>query len=212
MRAWIGVGGVWLALACGGAGGPIASLGPSAGPAAVALCEHQAKERDCPCEAVPVGSKAIIDDLEVEVLRVVKWEGSDSLPEIQNLDERNQFKATGKNALVVELAFTNKRPVKHDISLGLNLFTADGERRVAGPYNGQRYIAGKEGFIHLWDNKSLGPGRTAKVAMVYAVPAAEMDGALFWALKTEKRPDPQDPRGRMKTFTNEQVVLELPPP
>ncbi|MEZ4318757.1 MAG: hypothetical protein R3F61_14685 [Myxococcota bacterium] len=192
-------------LACGGAGG-----GGSA--KAQALCDHLAKELDCPCVAVGAGSPVVIDGLELKVDAVLEWTGKDSLPEIQNSDERAEMKKVGNHTLVLETSITNTEPVKSGVDPVFYLMNGDGDKAFNQPYNSKVYLAGKEGWIDFWNDDDIGPNKTRKAVLVYALPKSAVEGSLLVLRKNEKRPDPMDPRGRMKTFTEELFVLDLGPP
>ncbi|MCA9566213.1 MAG: hypothetical protein KC656_00145 [Myxococcales bacterium] len=208
LGAALGGGLVWTTLACGGAGGLVG--GGSEG--AQSLCKHLQQETECPCVSLGAGSRATIDGIEVQVDVVKTWEGLSSLPEITNLDERNLMKKVGNHALVLELTYTNTKPVKSGVDFSAYIMDGDGEGRVVQPYNSKVYSKGKEGWIDLWDDDDIGPNKTRKAAFVYAVPKSAVEGSKLVLRKNVKRPDPKDPRGRMKYFAEELFVLDLGPP
>ncbi|MCB9675493.1 MAG: DUF4352 domain-containing protein [Alphaproteobacteria bacterium] len=209
MRTWLTAAALVLGgistLACGGVGG-----GGSA--AAQALCGHLEKELECPCVSIGAGSAVSIDGLEVKVDKVVEWTGKDSLPEIQNSDERAKMKEVGNHALVLEISITNTEPVKSGVDPVFYLMTGDGDKAFNQPYNSKVYLDGREGWIDFWNDDKLGPNKTRQAVLVFAVPKSGVEGSLLVLRKNEKRPDPMDPRGRMKTFTEELAVLDLGPP
>lgn len=205
LRFVLGSLGVGLGLACGGVAG-------GGSPGAVALCEHLAVEEEHPCVSHAVGSSVVIDGIEVSVDRVATWTGKSSLPEIGNMTERSRMKKVDNHALVVEVSFTNTKPVKSEVDFVAYLMNGDGEEAFVQPYNARLYMKDKEGWIDLWDDDVLGPGKTRQTALVYAVPASAVEGSYLILRKNEKKPDPKDPRGRMKSFVVELNVLDLPLP
>lgn len=192
-------------LACGGVGGGGSSQAQS-------LCEFLEKELECPCTAVGAGSSLVIDGLEVQVDQVTEWQGKDSLPEIKNSDERRAMKNVGKNTLALELSFTNTKPVKGGVDSAFYLMNGDGDKVYNQPYNSAVYLEGKDGWIDFWEDDKIGPGKTRQAVLVYPVKKSAVEGSLLVLRKTEKRPNPKDPHGRMKTFTEELYVLDLGPP
>lgn len=206
VRTFGALGGLGFVLACGGVGGSTGS------DAAQKLCEHLAKEKEHPCISHAPGSTVTIDDIEVTVDAVRTQKGLATLPQIKNMDERSEMKKAGENALVLEVSFTNTKPVKGDIDFGLYLYTGDGERAFIQPYNSKVVSEGKDGWMDLWDDDMLGPGKTRHAALAYAVPASAVEGTKLVLQRQEKRPDPKDPRGRMKTFVEELYVVDLGPP
>ena len=191
-------------LACGGGGGGSTK--------AQGLCDFLAEELECPCVAVGAGGSVEIDGLEVQVDKVLEWQGKDSLPEIKNSDERAGMKRTGRNTLALELSFTNTKPVKGGVDSVFYLMNGDGDKVYNQPYNSAVYRQGKDDWIDFWDDDKLGPGKTRKAVLVYPVKKSAVEGSLLVLKKTEKRPNPDDPHGRMKTFTEELYVLDLGPP
>ncbi len=190
--------------ACGG------GAGQSGTAAAAALCDHAVTEKEALCTAVGVGDTMSVDGFDIRIASAQRWEGSDSLPEIKNSTERAAFAKVDRNAVALELLFTNTKPVKHEVQIGFTLVTPDGERALSGPYNNIRFTEGREGWIQLSDDRAVGPNRTRSAGLVFPVARGEENGALLWIIKQEKRPDPGDPRGRLKTFVVEQAVFDLP--
>lgn len=193
------------ALACGGLSGGGSEQAQS-------LCEHLAKERDCACVAVGAGGAVSIDGLALKVDKVTTWTGKDSLPEIQNLDERARLKAVDRHTLAVEVSITNTQPVKGDISSVFYLMDGDGEKTFNQSYNSKVYLSDKDGWIDFWNDDAIGPGKTRPAVLIFPLPSSAVEGSVLVLQKNEKRPDPDDPAGRMKTFTNELYVLDLGPP
>jgi hypothetical protein len=196
---------VVLGLACGGVGG-------GGSDAAQALCGHLEKELECPCVPHGAGSTVVIDDIEVRVDAVKTWAGKFELPEIQNFDERARMKKADGQALVLEVTFTNTKPVKSEIDFVTYLLDGNGDEQFVQPYNTKLYSKDKSGWIDLWDDETLGPGKSRQAALVFPAKAGAVEGAKLILRRNEKRPDPKDPRGRMKTFTEELNVLDLGPP
>lgn len=204
-RFGIGGLGLFVTLACGGLGGGGSSQ-------AQALCDHLAKETEHPCTSFGVGSTVTIDDIEVKVDKVLLWEGKDSLPEIQNMDERARMKKAGKQALVLEVTYTNTQPVKSGIDFVTYLQDGNGDTQYIQPYNTGVYTGDRQGWVDLWNDDDLGPGKSRQAAWVFPAPSGAVEGAKLVLRRNEKRPDPKDPRGRMKTFVEELYVLDLGPP
>jgi len=191
---------IGLSLACGGVGG--------GSERAVKLCQFLETNKECPCDSFPVGSVPIVQGTKVEVLsvKIVHVDPKDSA----NWDERDRLKKEGGNVLAVELALTNDTPMKIGIEPYFYLHTTDGERRGIEPGSSAKQL--KEGYLDRWKNPSIGPGQTKKTVAAFVVPKGEEKGAILEISKTERKPDPKDPRGRKKLFTVEQVLLDLPDP
>lgn len=194
-----------LSLACGG-------ISSGGSPEASALCEHLAAEVEHPCIAVAVGSTVTIDGIEVTVDKVSVWEGKDSLPEISNFDERNRMKKVGNNTLALEITLKNTKPVKSEVDFVSYVIDGNGETAYNQPYNSKLYNQGKEGWIDFWDDDAIGPNKTRQASLVYAMKKDAVIGTKLILRLNEKRPDPEDPRGRMKNFVNELFVVDLGPP
>jgi hypothetical protein len=90
--------------------------------------------------------------------------------------------------------------------------TGDGEKAFNQPYNGKVYRKGKDDWIDFWDDDTLGPSKTRQAVLLFPVKKSAVENSLLVVRKNEKRPDPKDPRGRMKTFTDELFVVDLGPP
>ncbi len=203
VRFGAGLLGIAMVLACGGVGG-------GGSDAAQSLCDHLSQEYESDCTAYGAGSTVTIDGIEVTIDKVTAWEGSSDTKLIQNYDERNRMKKVDHQALALEATFTSTKPVKSNVDFVVYLFDGDGERRFVQPYNTKVYTGDRKGWIDLWNDDKLGPGKSRQIALVY--PAASIEGSKAVLRLMEKRPDPKDPRGRMKTFTNELYVLDLGPP
>lgn len=203
-KQWMVVGIAALALACGGGG--LSALGGGS-PQAQAMCDYMVAENGTECASIAVGSTATIGDFQVQVLSAENWTGQDSLPAIKNMDERAAVKKAGGNMVAVHLQFTNTAPVKSKPSFNARFIDGAGEQAFGGPYNADIYRE-QTGMVHPW-REAYGPGESRQGAMVYAVPAGDAAGSLLYLYATEKKPDPQDPRGRIKSFVVQQFVLDL---
>ncbi len=201
---------VFALLACSGVDLPATTS--SGSEQARALCEHLSKELDSPCVSLPAGATANIDDLQVKVDQVKTWTGKSTLPEIKNYDERRSMRAVNNHALALELTFTNPSPVKQSVEISTYIINGNGDEAFIEPYNTQLYSKGKEGWIDFWNDDTIGPGKSRQAAMVFAVAPDAVPGTKLILRKSVKRPDPKDPRGRIRTFVDELVVLDLGPP
>lgn len=200
--------GCLTSLACAGIG----PLGGGGSERAQALCDHLAKTNETTCETVAVGQVARINDLDIHVDRVASWVGESSLPNIKNSDERRRFESVDNQALVLEVAYTNTAPVKASIGIVSYLTTGDGDEVFNSPYNAAVYREDHPDWLDLWEHPTVGPGKTARTALVFPVATSAVEGSLLVLRRNEKRPDPKDPRGRMKTFVEELLVVDLGPP
>lgn len=203
-KKWLLVGFGALALACGGGGLSALSGGSTQ---AQAMCEYMVVENGTECASIAVGSTATIGDFQVQVLSAENWTGQDSLPAIKNMDERAAVKTAGGNLIAVHLQVTNTAPVKSKADFVARLIDGGGNRAFAGPYNGDIYRTEKGLATPFGD--AYGPGESRHAAVVYAVGAQDVPGSLIQLFRKEKMPDPQDPRGRIKSFVVQQFVLDL---
>ncbi|MFT5586168.1 MAG: hypothetical protein ACI9VR_003765 [Cognaticolwellia sp.] len=203
-KKWLVVGIAALALACGGGGLSALSGGSSQ---AQAMCDYMAVENETECASVAVGSTATVGDFQIQVLSTGLWPGQDSLPAIKNMDERSAMKKVGSNMVAVHLQVTNTAPVKSKADFNVRLIDGGGNRAFAGPYNGGLYREEMGVSTPFGDAYAAGESRMA--AIVYAVAPEHVAGSLIQLTRTEKMPDPQDPRGRIKSFVVQQFVLDL---
>jgi hypothetical protein len=203
-KKWIVVGIAALALACGGGG--LSALGGGSSQAQ-AMCTYMTAENGTECGSIAVGSTATIGDFQIQVLSTELWTGQDSLPAIKNMDERSAMKKVGSNMVAVQLQVTNTAPVKSKADFNARLIDGGGNRGFAGPYNGGLYRDEKGLETPFGD--AYGPGESRMAAIVYAVAPEDVAGSLIQLTRSEKMPDPQDPRGRIKSFVVQQFVLDL---
>ncbi len=184
----------------------------SASTKARAMCDQLAKELDHPCEAHGVGDSVTIDGIEVTIDRVRRWEGKDSLPEIQSLSEREAMEKVGSNTLALEVSLKNTSAVKHGVDSVIYLVDGAGDDRYNVPYNSRLYMKGKNGWADLWEDDQIAPGATRKSVLIYPTPKSAMKGGMLVMRYNVERPDPKDPRGREKVFVEELHVLEVGTP
>ena len=204
-----------LGLACGGGGGGLGLSGGSA--RAKELCAHldganaSKWNPGVSCTALAVGTEPEIQGTRVKVLSVRSFVGKDSLPEIQNMDERSAFSKTDGKALAVEVEYTNMSPVRSKVTARLALHTGGGEHLMTWPYNSEILVrqAG-EGYEHLWDGPKLGPGKSLRTFHVFAVPPGDEEGSVLQLYAMEKRVDEKDPRGRKRDFFTDFYIQDLP--
>lgn len=221
---WLGG---WLGLACAGGGpgqepharppapaasAPAPPAAPTASSGASALCDHLSRELDCPCTAVAVGEPVEVDGFSVKALKAKTWTGKSTLPDIPNLDERNEMSRTENHALAIDLQLTNAMPVRAGVEFVIYLQDGAGESRFTMPYNSGLYAKSKKNLSHLREVGELAPNAKVKAGLVYAVPRAAVRHSLLVLRKNVEKPDPADPRGRLKVFATELAVLDLGPP
>lgn len=214
-RVVLGVGSLFL-LACGGAGGGL--VGSSASQRAQDLCTHldganaDKYNPGVSCVAMGVGSKPVAEGIQVEVISFRRVEGKDSLPDIQNYDERNKFKKNGNNAVAVEIEYTNTSPVRSGIEARVALQSGGGEQLFTWPYNSKVVMAASEGtYMDLWERPELGPDQKKRSIHVFTLPAGDEPNSVLQVYSMENRVDTTDPRGRKKDFFTSYVILDLPP-
>lgn len=192
-------------LACGGVvvpDVPAVSVAP-----AHPLCTHLAAANEAPCTAVPYGETVAFAGLEVRAVSVQRIQAGAAA----SYEERQAMKAAGGTALAVVVEVTNPGPVKATHDFGVSLYTADGELRFGSPGAAEAF-AKQQGLVTAFDFGGVGPGRSKRVAHVFAVPASELDGAQLYFQKVEYKPDPKDPRGRRRNFVVDQAIIDLPAP
>ncbi|MCB9684800.1 MAG: hypothetical protein H6735_07175 [Alphaproteobacteria bacterium] len=185
---------------------------PVASPWATALCDHLSRELDCPCTPVAAGEPTEFDGFEVEALETTAWRGKSTLPDIPNLDERNEMSRTNNHGLALELKLTNKAPVAADVGFVIYLEDGTGAARFTLPHNSGGYAESKRHLINLREAGELAPNAEVTAGLVYAVPKGAVRHSLLVLRKNVERPDPADPRGKPKVVATELAVLDLGPP
>ncbi len=189
-------------LACSG-------VGPTVNDQTSKMCAHLSETNDAPCDAVPMGSPATFSSFEVQALAVHTLDGLDVTPE--NYEDRQRWNKAGKDGMFVVLELTNTSPVRAEIDFGVSLYPPDGELRLKS-YGITKAAAQTLGMKNSSTDRALGPGQSATYVWGFAVPKSEQSEGLLSFQKTEYKPDPQDPRGRRRTFITEQLLVELDAP
>lgn len=194
--------GLTLSLACGGLGGGGSSE-------AQRLCDHLGQELEADCSSFGVGSTVTINDMAVTVTAVRTETGEQK---VSNDDERSAMKASGGNVLVVEAMVENTTPSRSGLGFGFTAFSGDGLRIFPAAHNARKLSEGREGWMDYWDDDKIGPGKSRPILLAFPVPTTGVEGTKLILQRNEKRPDPMDPRGRMKKFVEELYVVDLGPP
>lgn len=198
------------ALACGGGEGTDLAgdlVGPKASAQAQALCEHLSQEHQAPCVPVAVGETQSIGGFEVQVSGSQRFEGVATLPQVKNGVERNTVKRVDGSMLAVNWTVRNDTPVKAQAPFGIYMIDGGGNQTDAVYFNTRIYADGV-GRSSVFE-EALGPQQQVEGATVFPVKEPDLQRSLMILEMSERRPDPEDPRGRMKTFVTEQVVLDL---
>lgn len=201
---------ITLSLACGGgevtevAGGLV---GPSASAEAQALCAHLEEKHGGPCTPVAVGQTQAIGEFEVRVDSSEPWTGVSTLPQVKNGVERSTIKRKDGSTLAVTWTVSNTSPVKAKAPFGLYMIDGGGNQ-TDGLYFNTRLYGETVGMTSVFA-EDYGPSQTIQGVTVFPVAAGDLERSLMVLDISERKPDPQDPKGRMKTFITEQVVMDL---
>lgn len=207
-----------LVLACGGAGDLAGSdVGTATTKAASApvrprtarLCEHLAEKDASPCTPVAMGSSGTLGDFVFTARTVHTLDGIAVRP--MTLEDRGPWKASSQKGLYVVVEIRNGSPVKAGFDFGTALHTSDGEEHL-GMLGAMQAVAASTGHNSLLDMGDFGPDQEKTAVFAYAVPESAHAGAIFEVQTNEDKPDPGDPKGRIKNFVTGRLLLELDPP
>ncbi|MEZ4316855.1 MAG: hypothetical protein R3F61_05115 [Myxococcota bacterium] len=171
------------------------------------LCAHLAQANEAPCSPAEANEAVSFAGLEVRIVSAEPVRGSSSA----SYEERQAMKASGGEAIAVVVEVTNPGVVKVEHDFGVSLYTSDGELRFGSPGAAGAY-ASHNRLATAFTFGGLGPGKTKRVAHVFAAPASELGQGTLYFQKVEYKPDPKDPRGRRRNFVVDQALIALPGP
>jgi hypothetical protein len=189
-------------LACGGGGG-----GGAVGAYAESYAEYAETEYPgIECGAYAVGREVTVGDFTFVFDQPLLVQGEDSLPWIQNHEERKVFAREGTKALVIPYQVRNDSPVKKKRDVWFPVVGSDGESAPGGSYNAHLYEA--EHALEDYGS-SLPPGRFLPMVSVNSIQPGGADGAVAHLKQWGRE---QDIRGKRHDVVLAQAVVDLGTP
>ena len=194
-----------LACMCGGLdGGDI--LGPSASEQAQRMATHLAAEEGVPCEAFPSEGAFTVDGFSYELLDAQTVTAEDRLPWITNSDERSAFSAVDSEGLLLRYRIRNDDPVSKDSEYSIAVYTKAGDKLYAQPYN-TGLAAPLVGANNPWEAGTYTPDTWATEVRMYAVRAADLEGAVLYLVHVTKE---KNEHGRSVRVLHDHAVVDIP--